>query len=270
MPGRRARRHPRADRKCGHRRQEARPLLAHQRAIGRRIALESRQRYLFLARGHVAIGKIGHQHYDRVATGDNVVVHEAKEERALAVAYREETERVDGTAHGKRPVDQRFDLDGSAFERRVAAVLHRHDDPRGTAGPLEAPGTSVERIPGEAHRLERPADARLEPRRVERHRDADHVRGTVGMELPPSQHRALEEIETPFHQREARLVAVRTSAFAPSHQWRFTLYQRSAACSRLVTSTPFGISGAAPGRQASTQRRVTGCSARCEVAGRPI
>src|SRR6266545_7294139 len=99
----------------------------------------------------------------------------------------------------------------------------------------------IERKPRDAAARELVVDRRGEMGEIQWRRNVDDVDGAVRMQLAKAQHRALECVEPAAHQPDPPRRA-RTSRCASLHQCCFTLYQRSAACTRFAASAA-AISG---------------------------
>ena len=197
-----------------------------QPSIGRRVAVEATGRRRFGLVAEVAGEDALEQDHDRVTAGDHMVVGEAEVE-PRPVVDAEEPERIQPAIAHEGQVELAFDRHRQHVARPAAARVDGKRDLRRSSRVLEAAARDVEHEAGEPERVELARDERLQPRGVERTVDADHVNRGVRMQIPPAQHRRLEQVQAPLHSAPRRCAP--TSRLASIVQCRFTLCQMSAA-----------------------------------------
>ena len=236
-------------------------MLDKQPSKGRRVAVQATDRRRFGLVAEVAGEDALEQDHDRVTAGDHVVVGKAEVEPRPAVDA-EEPEWIQPAIAHEREVELTFDRHRQHFARPAAARVDDKRHLRRSPRVLEAAARDVKHEAGEPERVELAPDERLQSLGVERTVDAAHVNRGIRMQIPPAQHRRLEQVQAPLHSPPRRCAP--TSRLASIVQCRFTLCQMSAACTRLVVSTP-ALSGSAAlpsGTYASIHARVAGSFAR--------
>src|SRR5208282_244295 len=127
-----------------------------------------------------------------------MIVGEAQVKRVTGVDGKE-TEGHDGTVLRKGPVELALDLFLHHAPRVAGAGKNRYADGLGPAAILEACAPPGEEEPRQAGRLELTGDARSKTRRLQRLPHHDDMHGVVWMQLPPTQHRGLKQIELASH-----------------------------------------------------------------------